>query len=100
MCLRTTEELGSRVDEGGERSCLKFEPRARQLSVVLKIIIITPHTHTAQRVAGFLEERFLQTAVQKSQLLNALEINASEAHITALSERGFSLCLSVKCERD
>lgn len=46
MCLRTTEELGSRVDEGGERSCLKFEPRARQLSVVLKIIIITPHTHT------------------------------------------------------
>lgn len=40
----TTEELGSRVDEGGERSCLKFEPRARQLSVVLKIIIITPHT--------------------------------------------------------
>lgn len=90
------------MDEGGERSCLKFEPRARQLSVVLKIIIITPHTHThtAQRVAGFLEERFLQTAVQKSQLLNALEINASEAHITALSERGFSLCLSVKCERD
>lgn len=82
------------MDEGGERSWLKFEPRARQLSVVLKIIIITPHTHahihtqTAQRVAGFLEERFLQTAVQKSQLLNALEINASETHITALSERG------------
>lgn len=42
------------MDEGGERSCLKFEPRARQLSVVLKIIIITPHTHRtkSRRIPG------------------------------------------------